>query len=113
MEIETGTSTSLINHDTVIKLFGNASKLTSTSRRIRAYTGEAVRPIAETELEFTYNNQKAVSSAIIMKGSYSNLLGRDILRKIKLHLEELFKNDNREETVKFVDNVNLNKILSR
>ena len=48
-----------------------------------------------------------------MKGSYSNLLGRDILRKIKLHLEELFKNDNREETVKFVNNVNLNKILSR
>ena len=56
MEIETGTSTSLINHDKVIKLFGNASKLTSTSRRIRAYTSEVVRPIGEVELEFTYNN---------------------------------------------------------
>ena len=48
-----------------------------------------------------------------MKGSYSNLLGRDILRKIKLNWEQLFENNNREETVKFVDNVNLKKILSR
>ena len=48
-----------------------------------------------------------------MKGSYSNLLGRDILRKIKLNWEQLFENNNREETVKLVDNVNLKKILSR
>ena len=77
------------------------------------YAGEVVKPIGEVELEFTYNNQKAVSSVIIMKGSYLNLLGRDILRKVKLNWEELFKNDNWEETVKFVDNVNLNRILSR
>ena len=61
MEIDTGASTSLINHDTFIKLFGSASKLTSTSSRIRTYTGEVVKPIGEAELEFTYNNQKAVS----------------------------------------------------
>ena len=48
-----------------------------------------------------------------MKGSYSNLLGRDILRKIKLNWEELLKYDDQEETVKFVDDVNLNNILSR
>ena len=77
------------------------------------YAGEVVKPIGEVELEFTYNNQKAVSSVIIMKGSYLNLLGRDILRKVKLNWEELFKNDNWEETVKFVDNVNSNRILSR
>ena len=47
-----------------------------------------------------------------MKGSYSNLLGRDILRKIKLNWEELLKYDDQEETVKFVDDVNLNNILS-
>ena len=48
-----------------------------------------------------------------MKGSYSNLLGRDILRKIKLNWEELLKYDDQEETVKFVDDVNLSNILSR
>ena len=47
-----------------------------------------------------------------MKGSYSNLLGRDILRKIKLNWEELLKYDDQEETVKSVDDVNLNNILS-
>ena len=61
-------------------------------------------------MEFTYNNQEAVSSVLIIKGSYSNLLGRDILWKIKLNREELFKYDN-PETIKFVDDVNLNKIL--
>ena len=58
-------------------------------------------------MEFTYNNQEAVSSVLIIKGSYSNLLGRDILRKIKLNTEELFTYDN-PETIKFVDDVNLN-----
>ena len=48
-----------------------------------------------------------------MRGSYLNLLGRDILRKIKLNWEELFKYDNREETVKLVDDINLNNIRSR
>ena len=91
MEIDRGASTSLINHDTFIKLFGNASKLTSTSSRIRTYTGEVVKPIGEVELDFTHNNEKAVLSVIIMKGIYSNLLGKDILRNIKLNQEELFK----------------------
>ena len=61
MEIDTSASTSLINHDTFIKLFSSESKLTSTSSRIRTYTDEVFKPIGEAELEFTYNNQKAVS----------------------------------------------------
>ena len=113
MKIDIGTSTSLIKHNTFIKLLGNASKLTSTSSRIGTYTAEVVKTIGDAELKFTYNNQKAVSSVIIMRGSYLNLLGRDILRKIKLNWEELFKYDNREETVKLVDDINLNNIRSR
>lgn len=113
MEIDTGTSTSLIKHNTFIKLLGNASKLTSTSSRIGTYTTEVVKRVDDAELKFTYSNQKAVSCVIIMRGSYLNLLGRDILRKLKLNWKELFKYDNREETVKLVDDINLNNILSR
>ena len=60
MEIDTRASTSLINHNTFIKLSSNASKLTLTSNRIRKYAGEAFTPMGEAELEFAYNNQKAV-----------------------------------------------------
>ena len=49
MEIGTGASTSLINHDTFIELFSNASILTSRSCRIHTYTGEVVKPIGEAE----------------------------------------------------------------
>lgn len=85
MEIDTGTSTSLIKHNTFIKLLGNASKLTSTSSRIGTYTTEVVKTVDDAELKFTYSNQKTVSCVIIMRGSYLNLLGRDILRKLKLN----------------------------
>ena len=88
MKIVTGASTSLINYNTFIKFFGNASKLMSTSSRTGTYKGEIVTPMGEAELEFTYNNQEVVLSVIIMEGSYSNLLGRDILQKIKLNWEE-------------------------
>lgn len=40
------------------------------------------------------------------------MLRSDILRKIELNWEELFKCDNQEETVTFVEDVSLNKILS-
>ena len=94
MKIDTGASTSLVNYKTFIKPFCNANKMTSTSSKIRTYTGEVVSPMGEVELEFIYDNQKAVTSVIIMEGNYSNLLGRDILRKIKLNWEELFNHNN-------------------
>ena len=89
MEIDTGASTSLVNNKTFIKLFGNANKMTSTSSKIHTYTGEVVSPMGEVELEFIYDNQKTVTTVMIMEGSYSNLLGRYILHKIKLNWEEL------------------------
>ena len=113
MEIDTGASTSLVNNKTFSKLFGNANKMTSTSSKICTYTGEVVSPIGEVKLEFIYDNQKTVTSVIIMEGNYSNLLGRDILHKIKLNWEELFNHNNRKENVNFVDDVNLNNIISR
>ena len=93
MEVDATASTSLINPNILIKFFDNTSKLTPTSIRIGTYTGEVVKSIGKTELAFTYNKQKAVSSVIIMKGNYSNLIERDILPKIKLNWEELFKYD--------------------
>ena len=93
MEVDATASTSLISPNILIKFFDNTSKLTPTSIRIGTYTGEVVKSIGEAELAFKYNKQKAASSVIIMKGSYSNLIERDILPKIKLNWEELFKYD--------------------
>ena len=97
MEIDAGTSPSLINYKTFIDLFGNANKSTSTLTRTGTYADEVVKSIGEAELKVTYNKQKTVSSVAIMKGSYSNLLGRDILRKTNLNWKKLFKYDDREK----------------
>ena len=86
--------------------------MTSISSRVPTHRDEVVTLMGQAELQFTYNNEKTVSSTIFMQGNISNLLRSDILRKIELNWEELFKCDNQEETVTFVDDVSLNKILS-
>ena len=77
MEIDKGVFSSLINHNTFIKLFGNASKLTPTSCRICTQTGEA-------ELEFLCNNYKAASYVINHEGQLFTFITERHSTKVKL-----------------------------
>ena len=54
-------------------------------------------------------DKKTEETVIIIDGNYSNLLGCDILRKIRLNWNELLKVNQVKEH--FVDNVQLNDIL--
>ena len=54
-------------------------------------------------------DNKTEETVIIADGNYSNLLGCDILRKIRLNWNELLKVNQVKEH--FVDNVQLNDIL--
>ena len=90
MEIDPGASTSLINYETFVKLYGNNARINPTSSRIRTYTGEIVKPKGSNKVQVEYNGQKTRGRIIVIDGNCSNLLGRDILRKIKLNWNELY-----------------------
>ena len=61
---------------------------TYTSSRIRTYTGEIIKPKGSTEVQTEYNGQKSRGRIIVIDVNCSNLLGRDILRKINLNRNE-------------------------
>ena len=84
MEIDTGASISLINYETFVKLYGNKTRINPTSSRIRTYTGEIIKPKGSTEVQIEYNGRKSRGRIIVIDVNCSNLLGGDILRKIKL-----------------------------
>ena len=48
-EINNEASTSLINYEIFVKLYGNNARINPTSSRIRNYTGEFVKPKGSTE----------------------------------------------------------------
>ena len=109
MEIDTGASISLINYETFVKLYGNKTRIDPTSSRIRIYTGEIIKPKGSTEVQIEYNGRKSRGRIIVIDVNCSNLLGGDILRKIKLIRNESLNTNQVKEYI--VYDVKLNNVL--
>ena len=109
MEIDTGASISLINYETFVKLYGNKTRINPTSSRIRTYTGEIIKPKGSTEVQIEYNGRKSRGRIIVIDVNCSNLLGGDILRKIKLIRNESLNTNQVKEYI--VYDVKLNNVL--
>ena len=109
MEIDTGASISLINYETFVKLYGNKTRIDPTSSRIRTYTGEIIKPKGSTEVQIEYNGRKSRGRIIVIDVNCSNLLGGDILRKIKLIRNESLNTNQVKEYI--VYDVKLNNVL--
>ena len=99
MEIDTGASISLINCETFLKLYDNKARINLTSSRIRTYTGKIAKPKGSIKVQVEYNGQKTRGRVIVINGNCSNLLGRDIRRKIKLNWNELFNTNQVNEYI--------------
>lgn len=88
--IDTGAAVSLINKQTWKKCgrfkLINAQKLTT-------YTGEEIPTIGKAEVKISSNKefQSTTSSIIVVDTNGSNLIGRDLLGKIKLDWNQVFK----------------------
>ena len=106
-EIDTGASISLINYKTFIKLYDNKARINPTSSCIQTYPAE-IKTKGSTEVQVECNGQKT-RGRIIVDGNCSNLLGRDILRKIKLNCNELFNFNQVKEYI--VDDKKLSNVL--
>ena len=66
------------------------ARINPTLSCIRTYTCEIVEPKGSTEVQEEYNGQKTRGRIIVIDGNCSNVLRRDIVRKIKLNWNELF-----------------------
>jgi hypothetical protein len=92
MEVDTGASVSIISEQTYLG-FKNPPPLKKSVAMLRTYTGSLIPTLGSFEADIRYAEQEANLPIIVVKGNGPNLMGRNILKKIKLRWEDIFKCD--------------------
>ena len=99
MEVDTGASASIINmgmhHEMRCKLY----KLMPINSQLKTYSGHVIKPIGKLDGELVDDNQSLNVSFIFADTKRPNLLGRDILRLLRLDWLKLFDINNVREIV--------------
>ena len=89
MEIDTGSSNTLIGEDTYSSLRVRP-KLKPSSVKLKSYTGDVVPVLGEFRTSVAYKGERHDRlKVIVIQGSKANLLGRDWLNLIKLDWKEV------------------------
>ena len=83
MEIDTGAAVSIISMDTYKRLFLN-TRLSTSTLRLKTYTGEPMPVAGEIDVEVQYGPQVCTLSLNIVEGSGPSLFGQDWLRHLIL-----------------------------
>ena len=78
MEIDTGTSTTVVDEETFHSLSqpGRVLELNAVNTVLRTYTGEMFPVVGECELEVEYNGFKGPLPAVVIKGEGPCLMTR-------------------------------------
>ena len=85
VEIDTGSSVSLIGQDTYARL-SRKPVLRSCPSRLKAYTGQFIPVLGEFKTDVLYEGKLYRSlTVVVVKGARANLLGRDWLRVIPVN----------------------------
>ena len=109
IEVDTGTSISLLNWETFQKINCESNiSLLPTKSKLKTYSGD----IGKSDIEFTYEGNKIRTTFLITGERSPNVLGTDILVKLRLNWENIFNSFSTSEVVSTSDNVALNKIIS-
>ena len=85
--LDTGSPYTIISDDMFKKSFPQL-KLTTTTRRLHAYSGKELEVLGETSVRVQYGDQHAVLTLVVVRGSgrfAPALLGRDWLTRIRLN----------------------------
>ena len=82
-EVDTGAAVTLISEETYRKHFLSKS-LQKTSVRLKTYTDDQVHVLRQITVDVSYGTQKGMYTLFVVKGSGTNLLGRDWMRHIRL-----------------------------
>ena len=111
MEVDTGPSKSIINMETYNTIKRKSDSLTYTNSKLRTYSGDLIKPEGMIEASFMYENQCLVVPLIAANTKGPNLLGRNVLRLLRLNWEKKMLNAYYVEENVRTENW-LNKILS-
>ena len=86
IEIDTGASINLINWESFKKINCKSNIISlPTSCKLKTYSGKIVNPKGQCEIEFYYETKKLKTLFLITDKKSPNVLGRDILGKLKLN----------------------------
>ena len=94
MEIDTGSSVSIISEETFDKHFTDNILLTPSTSKLRTYTGEVMPLVGMTDVDVEYKGQKECMSLLVVPGNGPSLLGRSWLRHIQLDWREVHRISN-------------------
>ena len=89
MEIDTGSSVSIISEGTFDKRFADNILLTPSTSKLRTYTGEVMPVVGMAEVDIEYKGQKQCMSLLVVPGNGPSLLGRNWLKHIQLDWREV------------------------
>ena len=91
MEIDTGSSVSIISEGTFGKCFADNILLTPSTSKLRTYTGEVMPVVRMAEVDVEYKGQKECMSLLVVPGNGPSLLGRSWLQHIQLDWREVHR----------------------
>ena len=92
MELDTGTSLSVISEDVYTQLKnieGSTLNLQDTKLNLKSYTGEIIPVFGTLSVEVKYKDFCEHLSVIVVKGKVPSLFGRDWLQHVKLQWSEI------------------------
>lgn len=91
MEVDTGASASVISEGTYKELWiaEEAPLLQAADVRLKTYTGDCLPLMGAVQANLVYQGQEAAVRLFVVKGEGPSLLGRDILKKIRLNWGEI------------------------
>ena len=93
LEIDTGSSVTLLSHTEWARIKEKAPKLTLDTQNVpclRTYSGHNIQPLGRTLLDVYHNDTRYQLYALVVPGTGPNLLGRDWLSVLQLNWAKLY-----------------------
>ena len=85
MELDTGAAISVINKVTYKTIIAQQPPLKKSTVNLHIYSGEQLKILGELQVMVHHNDQTVPLLLIVLRGSGSNLFGRNWLEQIKLN----------------------------
>ena len=86
MELDTGAALTVIDEDTLYKIFkSDQLKLEESKVKLKTYTGELIPLVGKCTIQVQYGGKLMALPLVVAKGASPNLLGRDWLNKFDLN----------------------------
>ena len=89
MELDTGSSLSIMTLEDYRRLFHRDPDLRTTNVRLKTYTGELIQPLGYTDVQVQLQGQSCKCHLFILRKGSVPLFGRDWLHALKMNLSSV------------------------